>query len=61
LADNNNGSAGRSIAGEPSLAEASLKILAPIYPGLAIPVVSLAFNALGESLRIVLDPTTRDR
>jgi peptide/nickel transport system permease protein len=29
--------------------------------GLAIPVVSLAFNALGESLRIVLDPTTRDR
>ena len=26
-------------------------------PGLAILVVSLAFNALGESLRIVLDPT----
>ena len=30
-------------------------------PGLAILVVSLAFNALGESLRIVLDPTMRDR
>jgi len=32
-------------------------------PGLAIAilVVSLAFNALGESLRIVLDPTMRDR
>jgi peptide/nickel transport system permease protein len=29
-------------------------------PGLAILVVSLAFNALGESLRSVLDPTTRD-
>jgi len=27
--------------------------------GLAIPVVSLAFNALGESLRIALDPTTK--
>jgi ABC-type dipeptide/oligopeptide/nickel transport system permease subunit len=24
-------------------------------------VVSLAFNALGESLRIVLDPTMKDR
>jgi ABC-type dipeptide/oligopeptide/nickel transport system permease subunit len=32
-----------------------------MYTGLAIPVVSLAFNAPGESLRIVLDPTTRDR
>ena len=30
-------------------------------PGLAILCVSLAFNALGESLRTVLDPTTRDR
>jgi len=30
-------------------------------PGFAILVVSLAFNALGESLRIVLDPTMRDR
>jgi peptide/nickel transport system permease protein len=29
--------------------------------GLAILVVSLAFNALGESLRIVLDPTMKDR
>ena len=30
-------------------------------PGFAILVVSLAFNALGESLRIVLDPTMKDR
>jgi peptide/nickel transport system permease protein len=30
-------------------------------PGLLIPVISLAFNALGESLRIVLDPTMKDR
>ncbi|WGR91097.1 ABC transporter permease [Bradyrhizobium sp. ISRA443] len=30
-------------------------------PGLAILVVSLAFNALGESLRVVLDPTMKDR
>jgi peptide/nickel transport system permease protein len=30
-------------------------------PGFAILVVSLAFNALGESLRIVLDPSMRDR
>jgi peptide/nickel transport system permease protein len=30
-------------------------------PGLAILVVSLSFNALGESLRIVLDPTMKDR
>ena len=30
-------------------------------PGLAILVVSLAFNALGESLRIVLDPTMKGR
>jgi len=30
-------------------------------PGLAILVVSLAFNALGESLRIELDPTMKDR
>jgi peptide/nickel transport system permease protein len=30
-------------------------------PGLAILIVSLAFNALGESLRIVLDPTVKDR
>ena len=30
-------------------------------PGRAILVVSLAFNALGESLRIVLDPTMKDR
>jgi peptide/nickel transport system permease protein len=30
-------------------------------PGLAILAVSLAFNALGESLRIVLDPTMKDR
>lgn len=29
--------------------------------GPAILVVSLAFNALGESLRIVLDPTMKDR
>jgi hypothetical protein len=28
---------------------------------LAILVVSLAFNAVGESLRIVLDPTIKDR
>ena len=30
-------------------------------PGFAILVVSLAFNALGESLRIVLYPTMKDR
>lgn len=30
-------------------------------PGLAILVVALAFNALGESLRIVLDPTMKNR
>jgi ABC-type antimicrobial peptide transport system permease subunit len=30
-------------------------------PGFAILAVSLAFNALGESLRIVLDPTMKDR
>ena len=30
-------------------------------PGLAILVISLAFNALGKSLRIVLDPTMKDR
>ena len=30
-------------------------------PGPAILVVSLAFNALGEALRTVLDPTMRDR
>jgi peptide/nickel transport system permease protein len=30
-------------------------------PGLAILVIALAFNALGESLRIVLDPTMKDR
>jgi peptide/nickel transport system permease protein len=30
-------------------------------PGLAILVVSLAFNALGESLRVALDPTMKDR
>jgi peptide/nickel transport system permease protein len=30
-------------------------------PGIAILVVALAFNALGESLRIVLDPTMKDR
>jgi peptide/nickel transport system permease protein len=30
-------------------------------PGLAILVVALSFNALGESLRIVLDPTMKDR
>jgi peptide/nickel transport system permease protein len=30
-------------------------------PGLAILVVVRAFNALGESLRIVLDPTMKDR
>lgn len=30
-------------------------------PGLAILAISLAFNALGESLRIVLDPTMKDR
>jgi peptide/nickel transport system permease protein len=28
-------------------------------PGLAILFTALAFNALGESLRIVLDPTMR--
>ncbi len=30
-------------------------------PGLAILVIALACNALGESLRIVLDPTMKDR
>ena len=30
-------------------------------PGFAILVVVWAFNALGESLRIVLDPTMKDR
>jgi ABC-type glutathione transport system ATPase component len=30
-------------------------------PGLAILVVSPAFNAVGESLRIVFDPTMKDR
>jgi peptide/nickel transport system permease protein len=30
-------------------------------PGLAILVIALAFNALGESLRIALDPTMKDR
>jgi peptide/nickel transport system permease protein len=30
-------------------------------PGIAILVVALAFNALGESLRIVLDPTMKNR
>ena len=30
-------------------------------PGLAILVIALAFNALGKSLRIVLDPTMKDR
>jgi peptide/nickel transport system permease protein len=30
-------------------------------PGLAILVVALAFHAPGESLRIVLDPTMKDR
>ena len=30
-------------------------------PGLAILFTALAFNALGESLRIVLDPTMKDR
>jgi peptide/nickel transport system permease protein len=30
-------------------------------PGLAILCTALAFNALGESLRVVLDPTMRDR
>jgi peptide/nickel transport system permease protein len=30
-------------------------------PGLAILCTALAFNALGESLRIVLDPTMKDR
>ena len=30
-------------------------------PGFAILFTALAFNALGESLRIVLDPTMKDR
>ena len=30
-------------------------------PGLAILFTALAFNALGESLRVVLDPTMKDR
>ena len=30
-------------------------------PGLVIPAISLALNALAESLRIVLDPTKKDR
>jgi peptide/nickel transport system permease protein len=30
-------------------------------PGLAILFTALAFNALGESLRVVLDPTIKDR
>ena len=29
--------------------------------GIGDPVISLAFNALGECLRIVLDPTKKDR
>jgi len=30
-------------------------------PGHAILCTALAFNALGESLRVVLDPTMKDR
>jgi peptide/nickel transport system permease protein len=30
-------------------------------PGLAIVVTALAFNGLGESLRVALDPTLRRR
>ena len=36
--------------------------LAPVRmyaPGLAILLTALAFNTLGESLRIALDPTTK--
>jgi len=32
-----------------------------VCAGLAILVVALAFNVLGESLRIALDPTMKDR
>jgi hypothetical protein len=34
---------------------------ADVCAGIGDPVISLAFNALGESLRIVLDPTMKDR
>jgi len=34
---------------------------ADVCAGIGDPVISLAFNALGESLRIVLDPTKKDR
>jgi hypothetical protein len=34
---------------------------AEVSSGLAIPVISLAFNDLGESLRILPDPTMKDR
>ena len=30
----------------------------PIYPGLAIALLTLAFNILGDTLRDILDPTT---
>ncbi|MCY3836068.1 MAG: ABC transporter permease [Anaerolineaceae bacterium] len=31
----------------------------PVYPGLAIALLTLAFNILGDTLRDILDPTTR--
>jgi peptide/nickel transport system permease protein len=46
----------RLVYGAPATVYASL-----LAVGVAILVVSLAFNALGESLRIVLDPTMKDR
>jgi peptide/nickel transport system permease protein len=30
-------------------------------PGMAILLTTLSFNALGEALRVALDPTTRER
>jgi peptide/nickel transport system permease protein len=30
-------------------------------PGLAILMTALAFNTLGESLRVILDPTMKNR
>ena len=44
------------------MAEPETKVSAPalaIYPGLAITVVVLAFNFLGDGLRDALDPRRR--
>jgi len=53
--------AGQSRAGAGRLPAGAPWLSRPYALGLAILVVSLAFNALGESLRIVLDPTMKDR